>query len=31
VTLGTKAFFDFNPDDGMVKKEIAKILRKGVS
>ena len=28
VTLGTKAFFDFNPDEDHLKKEIGKILRK---
>jgi len=30
VTLGTKAFFDFNPDDDLIKKEISKILWKSV-
>lgn len=28
VTLGTKAFFDFNPDEDHLWKEIGKILRK---
>jgi len=30
VTLGTKAFFDFNPDDAMIKKEISKMIWKSV-
>ncbi len=28
VVLGSKAFFDFNPDEEHVKKEIGKMLRK---
>lgn len=30
VTLGTNAFFDFNPDEDMIKREISKILWKSV-
>ena len=30
VTLGSKAFFDFNPDDDLIKKEIGKMHRKSV-
>lgn len=28
MTLGTKAFFDFNPDEEHLRKEVGKILRK---